>query len=298
VAIDKYSILMERNISRLADVTHNAAKQEEIAKKTVEFNENVSAFKGMMYNIKNNDAPTKPASEFYANVVIQSAIDLATLKFAHREIINNGPTNVCEFFPYLPSDLEIQGEINVVNFNIGNVNAEPPVPILPAEIHNKRTTAKTTRTKRTSPKNKTVSKKATNNKDITHILDELFQTLIIEDRLATIRPSELYKLIEDTYKIPDVRDNYRSIIKNYLGVRMEEWDIVREEMVETAYNMMQKGIPRGQIMSQLNIKKKDPPIKYEKYKRIIDEMMQRYETLLDSVPDTELKPRPEWPTAI
>jgi hypothetical protein len=134
------------------------------------------------------------------------------------------------------------------------------------------------------------------------VLDDVFQTLIIEDRLSSIKPSEMYKLIEDTYKIPDVKDNYKSIIKNFLAVRLGEWEVVRNDLIEVSYNMMQSNIQRGRIIEQLKLhdrtRSEDEPIQYEKYKRIIDEVMRRYEILLDSIPDTEPKPKPDWPEAV
>ena len=304
VSIDKHSVLIERNISRLSQVTHNTVKQEEIIKKSAEFGENVAAFKEMISNIANNDEPTKPASDFYANVLIQSAIELTNLKFVHREVIDDGTNYVCELFDYLPSDLEIANEINVVNFNVGTVDTNPPEPIVSDYESKQKTKApkapKSTRTNRASPKNKTVRK--SNVKDITHVLDDVFQTLIIEDRLSSIKPSEMYKLIEDTYKIPDVKDNYKSIIKNFLAVRLGEWEVVRNDLIEVSYNMMQSNIQRGRIIEQLKLhdrtRSEDEPIQYEKYKRIIDEVMRRYEILLDSIPDTEPKPKPDWPEAV
>jgi hypothetical protein len=290
--IDKHVILMEKNINRLAEVTHNVEKQEEINKKIAEFDENVSAFKVMMNN--NNDDQSNPASEFYANVLVQSAFELSKLKFAHREVTIDG-LNVYETFEYLPDALEVQGEIKIISFNMGTVDSNPPEPIV-SEPEVSATKKKATRTNRTSPKNKTVRKTAT--KDITHILDEVFQTLVIEDTLSSIKPSQLYKFIEDTYKIADVRDNYRSIIKNYLSVKLEEWKRVKVEIVDVVYDMMNRGINRDRVIEELklNAPVDTVAIQYDKkYKRIIAEVLRRYDILLESVPDTSAKPKPEWP---
>jgi hypothetical protein len=289
--IDKHAILMEKNINRLAEVTHNVEKQEEINKKMAEFVENVSAFKVMM---NNNEGQSKPASEFYANVLVQSAFELSKLKFAHREVTTN-VLNFYETFEYLPDALEMQGEIKIISFNMGTVDSNPPEPIVP-EPEVSATKKKATRTNRTSPKNKTVRKTVT--KDITHILDEVFQTLVIEDTLSSIKPSQLYKFIEDTYKIADVRDNYKSIIKNYLSVKLEEWERVKVEIVDVVYDMTKRGISRGRVIEELklNAPLDADVIQYDKkYKRIINEVLRRYEILLESVPDTSAKPKPEWP---
>ena len=133
------------------------------------------------------------------------------------------------------------------------------------------------------------------------MLDDVFQTLVIEDTLETIKPSQLYKFIEDSYKIADVRDNYRIIIKNYLSVRLEEWNRVIDIIRDVAYEMMKNGIPRGRIFEQLKLKSisETDPIQYDKkYKRIIEEMMRRYEMLLDTLSETDTMPKPEWPRSV
>ena len=292
VLIDKHSILLERNINKLIAVTHNLDKQEELAKKTAEFEANVSNFKLMMSGIADDDQPTKPVSEFYSTVMMKSVLDLSNLKFAHREVVPfNETTYSSESYRYLPSELEIQNEMNVVNFNIGTVNLNPPEPIPPPVQSNKKK-SKANRSPR-DPKNKTVRKTAT--KDITSILNKTFQSLVINGQIATIRPSELYKLIEDTYKIPNVRDNYRSIVKNYLSSRMEEWAAVQEHIRDVLYIMMQNEVPRKKVYEQLaDI---DSSIQYEaNYKQIIDEAHARYDDLLES--GEEPRPRPNWPTPL
>jgi phosphate uptake regulator len=108
----------------------------------------------------------------------------------------------------------------------------------------------------------------------------------------------LYKFIEDTYKIADVRDNYRSIIKNYLSVKLEEWKRVKVEIVDVVYDMMNRGINRDRVIEELklNAPVDTVAIQYDKkYKRIIAEVLRRYDILLESVPDTSAKPKPEWP---
>lgn len=297
--IDKYSVQMENIIRQLTDVTHNVDKQEELDKKMAEFNENVTAFKVMMSNVEHNDDPTKPVSEFYANVLANSVFELSNLKYAHREISEIGNLNICETFEYLPSDLEINDEIMVISFNTGNVETNPPEIIAPIKRAPEVKKKTTTRATRKSPKNKTVRKKET--KDITDVLDDVFQTLVIEDTLETIKPSQLYKFIEDTYKIADVRENYRIIIKNYLSVRLEEWNRVIDIIRDVAYEMMKNGIPRGRIFEQLKLKSlsETDPIQYDKkYKRIIEEMMRRYEMLLDTLSETDTMPKPEWPRSV
>ena len=111
VLIDKHSILLERNINKLIAVTYNLDKQEELDKKTAEFEANVSNFKLMMADIADNDKPTKPVSEFYSTVMMKSVLDLSELKFAHREVVQlNETTYLSESYRYLPSELEMQNE--------------------------------------------------------------------------------------------------------------------------------------------------------------------------------------------
>ena len=188
-------VMVDGKILANYSFTDKKDKQEELDKKTAEFEANVSNFKLMMADIADNDKPTKPVSEFYSTAMMKSVLDLSELKFAHREVVQlNETTYLSESYRYLPSELEIQNEMNVVNFNIGTVDVNPPEPIPPPVQSNKKK-SKANRSPR-DPKNKTVRRTAT--KDITSILNNAFQTLVINGQIATIRPSELYKLIEDT----------------------------------------------------------------------------------------------------
>jgi len=152
------------------------------------------------------------------------------------------------------------------------------------------------------PKNKTLRR--TETRDITDSLNDLFQTVIIEDRLATLTANETYKILEDQYKIQNAKEMYGSIIKSYLRTNLQEWASVSEDIVDVAYKMVQEGIPRGRVFIELNNKySEEHPessgeelINYEKkYKRVINEMLNRYDVLLENIQPNEPKPKPDWP---
>jgi hypothetical protein len=213
---------------------------------------------------------------------------------------------------FLVSEFEVSPEMKIINFNIGNVVNEPPKSDVPikknkSKIKNnaKVQTKKIVKEQQQQPKNKTVRRADT--RDITDSLNDLFQTICIEDSVTALTAGQAYKILEEQYKITNVRERYGSIVKNFLRTHILEWVTVSEEIVDVAYKMVQEDIPRKMIYEELknNYREKHQQsesggelINYGNYNRVIDEMFNRYEILLESASPDDPKPKPDWPKKI
>lgn len=314
-SMDSLSVLMERNMNRFFKVVQNESKKEELKQKVIEFNEHVA---GLKLLISNN--PDDVESIKTADVALnQSATELSSFKYAHQEVVDDEYNIIfrkcfaSKFYTYMSSDyltseLEIASTMEVINFNVGNSVNEPPKPDIPLKSKSK----KKSQTKKNTPKEPTNKNKTQKNApDINDSLNDLFQTMIIEDSILTLTANQTYKILEDQYKIKNAKETYKNIIRSYLMTSGQEWLRARKELVDVSYKMAQEGIPRGRIFLELKHKyreehpltsesssssNKEQPIDYEKkYKRVIDEMSNRYEVLLESIPQNEPKPKPDWP---
>lgn len=290
--IMNHTTLMEKNINRYINVVQNQAKQDELKKKMIEFNENVAGFKLLLLN---SDETVVESIKASIELLHQVAGELSNLKYAMREVIEN-PDNIYRYMtaPFVVSELEIAPDMQVISFNVGQAKPVLNTPE-PALVPKKKA-----QTKKKSPpvKNKTV-RKGLQAKDITDSLIDLFQTLIIEDRITTLTASEAYKILEDQYKIKNVKETYGNIVKNYIRTNIVEWQMEYPYIIDVIYKMTQDKTPRGNIFIELNKKQNTPdkpPVNYEKkYNRVINEIMKRYSILLESVPQNAPIPKPNWP---
>jgi hypothetical protein len=321
--IAEQSVLMEQNMTKFFNVIQNGDKQEEIKRKINEFNEHVASLKLLI--LSNEEEPDAVKN---ANVELnQLAVMLSNLKYVHREVIDDeyniifSRQTASKFYThmtseFLVSEFEVSPEMKIINFNIGNVVNEPRKPDIPikknkSKIKNnaKVQTKKNVKEQQQQPKNKTVRRADT--RDITDSLNDLFQTICIEDRVSTITVGQAYKILEEQYKITNVREKYGSIVKNYLNTHVPEWEeTVSKDIVDVAYKMVQEDIPRNKIYEELknNYREKHrlssssesggELINYGNYNRVIDEMFNRYEILLESVSPDDPKPKPDWPKLV
>jgi hypothetical protein len=326
--IDKYSVLLEQYMNKLFNVIQNPAKRDELDKKRLEFNDNVREFKTFISKHIIDDEPIKQAMDYYAEILIPSAFDLSKLTYAHREVVDSSghlsgynsmvkvaqEVYTCISFPFLPVELEITEDMRVINFNVGDTTLRAPVPIIPDVHATTRASAKTTATTDANTKtnaktktkkmgldrpvkNKTIRKTDMNN--ITTDLDDLFVKLIMDDRITQIKIVDIFKILTEEYNVKNVKDEYGHIVKNYFRANVNEWERVREDIKEVAYKMAIDKIPRGRIYELLKMKNReehpdDEPIDYiKKYKQIIVEMQDRYDTLLET--ESDPIPRPNWP---
>jgi hypothetical protein len=320
--IDSLSITMEQNMTRFFKVIQNESKKEELKQTIVEFNEHVASLKLLI-----SKNPEEVESIKTADIELNKfAEELSNFKYAHREVVDDEYSVIfsrsvaSKHYTYitsefLVSELEIAPTMEVINFNIGNVLNEPPKPDVPIKSKSKKKSQTKKNVKQDKepkepkePKNKTLRREDT--RDISDSLDDLFQTVIIEDRLSSLTANEAYKMLEEQYKIKNAKEMYGNIIRSYLKTSIQEWASVSEDIVEVAYKMMSEDIPRGRVFAELNgkyreehplaessgSKENEEPINYEKkYKRVINEMLNRYDVLLENVPPNEPKPKPDWP---
>ena len=313
--IAEQGVLMEQNMIRFFNVIQNEVKKEELKRKIHEFNEHVASLKLLILsNVEEPDAIKN------ANVELnQLAVKLSNLKYVHREVIDDeyniifSRQTASKFYThmtseFLASEFEVSPEMKIINFSIGNVVNEPPKSDVPIKKNKKNKNNAKVQTKKIvkeqQPKNKTVRRADT--RDITDSLNDLFQTICIEDRVSTITAGQAYKILEEQYKIMNVKEKYGSIVKNYLNTHVPEWEeTVSKDIVDVAYKMVQEDIPRNMIYEELknNYREKHPEssgsevelINYRNYSRVIDEMFNRYEILLESASPDDPKPKPEWP---
>jgi len=317
--IDSLSITMEQNMTRFFKVIQNESKKEELKQTIVEFNEHVASLKLLI-----SKNPEEVESIKTADIELNKfAEELSNFKYVHREVVDDeynvifSKSVASKHYTYLTteflvSELEIAPTMEVINFNIGNVLNEPPKPDVPIKSKSKKKSQTKKNAKQDKepkePKNKTLRRE--DMRDISDSLNDLFQSLIIEDRLSSFTANEAYKMLEGQYKIKNAKEMYGNIIRSYLKSSIQEWTSVSEDIVEVAYKMVSEDIPRGRIFAELNdkfrekhpltetddSKENEEPINYEKkYKRVINEMLNRYDVLLENVPPNEPKPKPDWP---
>jgi hypothetical protein len=298
---------LEKYSMKLLEVTNNLVKKEELSNKIIEFNENVAELNVIMQKCLLEGEPIKKVVDYLVDTIEPSAGHLSQMKYATREVEKIFDTQgkvekeyKYHTFEYKLSDLELPTAMEVIQFELGNNNFTPELIVPEEKTEKKRPKdAKSRKTQKNrrlpKPANKTV-RNLDDPMDLNYIMNNLLQTLIMEDRL-TITPREIFTEIETEYGVNDVRSKYGKIIKEYFGKYVSIWTSVYDDIMELVYNMaVTKQIQTvSYAMIEEKLTSQHSDIEFSVFKKVIKEIVRRYQTKLEGLSSDEDIPIPDWP---
>lgn len=309
VEIASNTIDLEKYSMKLLNVANNVAKKEELSNKIIEFNENVAELNVIMQKCLVDDEPIKKVVDYLVETIEPSAKHVSQMKYATREVekIYDALGREKEYkyhtFDYKISDLELPTPMEVVKFELGDNNF-PPELLVPEEEEKEKEkivvnvkSRKTRKNRPNKPANKTV-RNLDDPMDLNYIMNNLLQTLIMEDRLS-VTPREIFTEIETEYGVTDVKGKYGKIIKEYFSKYIPIWISVYEDIMEVVYNIAVnkeiKTVSYNDVVEKLTSKNSE--VDFNVFKKVIKEIIRRYVKKLDTSPmeEEEEIPRPDWP---
>jgi hypothetical protein len=317
IQIGLSTIELEKYSMKLLKVTNNMAKKEELSNKIVEFNENVAELNILMQKCLQEDEPIKKVVDYLVDTIDPSAKHVSQMKYATREIekvhdtLGREKEYIYHTFEYKISDLELPTLMEVLHFELGDNNFPPELLVPEEETKETKTEkividAKSQKTKKnrrlTLNPNKRVNKTVRNlddPMDLNYIMNNLLQTLIMEDRL-TITPREIFLKIETEYGVTDAKGKYGKIIKEYFGKYLPIWVSVYKDIMDVVYNLAVnqeiKTVSYNVIVEKLSSKNSE--VDFSIFKRVIKEIIRKYVIKLDASSTEEEIPRPDWPKSM
>jgi hypothetical protein len=301
---------LEKYSMKLLEVTNNLTKKEELSNKIIEFNENVAELNVIMQKCVLEGEPLKKVVDYLVDIIEPSAKHLSQMKYATREVEKVLDTQgkvekeyKYHTFEYKLSDLELPTLMEVKQFELGNNNFTPEL-LVPEEKEDKKESNVKNAKSRKTQKNRRLTKPANNKTvrnlddsiDLNYVMNDLLQRLIMEDRL-TITPREIFAEIETEYGVNDVRSKYGKIIKEYFGKYVSIWTSVYDDIMELVYNMALNkeinAVTYNTVKDKLTSQHSE--IEFSVFKKVIKEIVRRYQTKLEGLSSDEEIPRPDWP---